>query len=165
MPQSIPIKTQDSTCPHPYPKESDDDILNYAKTIMESRFKRSRYLNNPSTTRDYLKLTLANKERECFGVVYLDSQNGVLAFSILFEGTIDGAVVYPREVVKESLNHNAAAVILVHNHPSGNPEPSEADKTITKRLIEALSIIDIRVLDHLIVGGNDITSLAERGLL
>lgn len=144
---------------------SDTQVLSWAESILEERFQRSNYLTSPALTRDYLKLKFADKEREVFGVIYMDSQHGILNFDELFQGTIDAASVYPREVVKAALAHNAAAVILTHNHPSGTPEPSTADEHITKRIIRALETVDIRVLDHLIVGGIDIVSFAERGLI
>lgn len=144
---------------------SEHQILGWAESILEARFKRSNYLTSPDCTRNYLRLLLANQERELFTMILLDNQHGVLDFSVLFQGTIDGASVYPREVVKEALAKNACAIILAHNHPSGTPTPSEADKRITERLVEALKTVDIRVLDHLIVGGTDIISFAELGLL
>jgi len=104
-------------------------------------------------------------EHEVFACLYLDNRNRVTACKELFRGTIDGSSVHPREVVKEALAHNAAAVILVHNHPSGVAEPSQADELITRRLKQSLSLVDIRVLDHLIVGDATVESFAERGLL
>jgi len=144
---------------------SDTQVLSWAESILEERFQRSNFLTSPTLTRDYLKLKFADKEREVFGVIYMDSQHGILNFDELFQGTIDAASVYPREVVKAALAHNAAAVILTHNHPSGTPEPSTADENITKRIISELETVDIRVLDHLVVGGTDIVSFAERGLI
>lgn len=144
---------------------SEHQILGWAESILEARFKRSNYLTSPDCTRNYLRLLLAHQERELFTMILLDNQHGVLDISVLFQGTIDGATIYPREVVKEALAKNACAIILAHNHPSGTPTPSEADKRITKRLIEALNTVDIRVLDHLIVGGTEILSFAELGLL
>jgi DNA repair protein RadC len=108
---------------------------------------------------------LAQHPYEVFTLIYLDKRHRVIACQDLFRGTIDGASVYPREVVKEALKHNAAAVILAHNHPSGVAEPSQADEMITQRVKEALALVDIRVLDHVIVAGGDTTSFAERGLL
>ena len=104
-------------------------------------------------------------EHEVFAVLFLDTQHRLIEYSELFRGTIDSASVYPREVLKEALRLNAAAVIVSHNHPSGNPEPSAADKSLTKRLREALAMVDVRVLDHIIVGGTETTSFAEQGLL
>src|SRR3954469_7651069 len=122
-------------------------------------------LTAPSATREYLKTLLAPQERELFLVLALDNRHRVIASEILFAGTIDGASVHPREVVKCALRHNAAAVIFSHNHPSGVAEPSQADELITKRLRDALALVDIRTLDHLVVGAGQTLSFAERGLL
>ena len=123
------------------------------------------FLSNPRATREFLRMRLRDLRHEVFCCVYLDNRNRVIAFAELFRGTIDGASVHPREVVKEALAHNAAAVILAHNHPSGIAEPSQADELITRRLKEALALVDIRVLDHLVVGDDTCESFAERGLL
>jgi len=147
------------------PDLSEEQVLIWANSILENRFQRSHYLTNPEVTRDYLHSTLADKDREVFALVFLDNQHAVIGLEILFYGTIDGASVYPREVVKAALDRNAAAVILAHNHPSGIAEPSNADQRITERLVNALKTVDIRVLDHLIIGGTNSVSLAERGLL
>jgi len=146
---------------------NDDAIIESALTILESRISYtslSPTLTSPQASKDYVKLQLATFEHEVFACVFMDNKNCVITFEKLFWGTIDGASVYPREVVKACLSHNAAAVIFAHNHPSGSSEPSKADKMITKRLNDALALIDVRVLDHLIVG-EDVTSFAERGLL
>ena len=113
----------------------------------------------------YLKLHIAPQVHEVFGVIFLDARHRVLAFEILFHGSIDGASVYPRQVVKRSLAHNAAAAIFVHNHPSGCKEPSQADRVLTARLKEALALIEVHVLDHFIVGEGRPLSLAEYGWL
>jgi len=144
---------------------SETEVLSWAQSILEARFHRSNYLTSPNLVRDYLISQLANEEREVFGVILLDSQHGVLRFERLFYGTIDSASVYPREVIKAVLNANAAAVILAHNHPSGVPEPSQADRTLTTRLSTALQTIDVRLLDHLVIGGATAVSFAERGLI
>ena len=122
-------------------------------------------LANPRAARDYLRAQLRDREHEVFCCLHLDNRHRLLAYEELFRGTIDGASVHPREVVKSALARRAAAVILAHNHPSGIAEPSRADEAITLRLRDALALVDIRVIDHLIVGGPDCTSLAERGLL
>ena len=122
-------------------------------------------IKSPDDTHHFLQARIGNLEYESFCIIYLDNRHFVIDFEELFRGTIDGTSVYPREVVKESLRHNAAAVILAHNHPSGISEPSQADERITKRLKAALELVDIRVLDHMIVGQNTITSFASRGLL
>jgi DNA repair protein RadC len=122
-------------------------------------------LLNPQATRDYLRVRLRDLPHEVFCCLYLDNRHRVIAFEELFRGTLDGASVHPREVVKHALAHNAAAMILAHNHPSGVAEPSQADELITRRLKEALNLVEIRVLDHLIVGDSRCESFAERGLL
>jgi DNA repair protein RadC len=141
------------------------DIMDMAVELVEQRFQRGNPLGSPNETRAFLKIKFHGYEHEVFGAIFLDSQHNVLAFDLMFRGTIDSATIYPREVVKEALAYNAAAVIFVHNHPSGSAEPSEADKRITQRLVNALTVLDIRVLDHLVVGGVDVVSFAERGLL
>lgn len=145
---------------------SDDRVIHMAMKILEERLGTYGVnLANPAVARNYLTLKLAELEHEVFGVVYLDSQHRVIGSEELFRGTIDGASVYPREVVKASLANNAAAVIFYHNHPSGEPEPSLADRQITRRLTDALALVDIRVLDHIIVGGTKTVAFSERGLL
>ena len=146
---------------------NDDAIIESALKILESRIlydPGSPSMTSPQASKDFVKLQLATYEHEVFACLFMDNRNRVIAFVELFRGTIDGASVYPREVVKACLSHNAAAVIFAHNHPSGVSEPSLADKSITKRLNDALALIDVRVLDHLIVG-DEVTSFAERGLL
>ena len=142
-----------------------DEILEAARTILARRVRRGAAISNPRHTREYLRLHLAPRDHEVFAILFLDNRHRVIEFVPLFRGTIDGASVYPREVVKEALARNAAAVILAHNHPSGVAEPSQADEVITTRLRDALALIDVRVLDHLVVTGDSIVSFAERGLL
>jgi len=144
---------------------SAEEILDAARSILARRVRRGRALSNPRHTRDFLRLELASRDHEIFAILFLDNRQRVIEFVPLFRGTIDGASVYPREVVKEALARNAAAVILAHNHPSGVAEPSQADELITARLRDALALIDVRVLDHLVVTGDQIVSFAERGLL
>jgi DNA repair protein RadC len=122
-------------------------------------------LSNPQQTRNYLRLRLGTRECEYFSVLFLDNRHRVIAIEDMFRGTIDGASIYPREVVKAALSHNAAAVVFAHNHPSGMAEPSQADRAITKRLTEALALVDIRVLDHFVIAASESVSFAERGLL
>lgn len=146
---------------------NDDAIIESALKILESRISYnsdSPSLTSPEASKEYVKLQLATYEHEVFACLWMDNRNRVIAFEKLFRGTIDGASVYPREVVKAALNHNAAAVIFAHNHPSGVAEPSRSDEMITKRLKSALELIDVRVLDHLVVG-DEVISFAERGLL
>lgn len=139
--------------------------LALAERYAMSSLRREQALTSPQQTAAYLRLRLRRREREVFAVVLLDTQHRVIRYDELFFGTIDGTSVYPREVVRAVLRHNAAAVILAHNHPSGIAEPSGADIRLTDRLRAALALIDVRVLDHLIVGDTVVTSLAERGLL
>jgi DNA repair protein RadC len=142
-----------------------DEIIAAARDHMSRRVRRGTQLTNPKATRDYLSLKLGTLEREVFAVIFLDNRHRLISYQEMFLGTIDGASVHPREVVKEALKQNAAAVILAHPHPSGVAEPSAADELITTRLRDALSLIDVRILDHVIVAGGDTTSFAERGLL
>ena len=144
---------------------SDDEVIAAALRVLSERVAHSSPLSNPRATREYLALRFARLEHEVFACIYLDNRHRVLACEELFRGTIDGSSVHPREVVKRALVHNAAAVILTHNHPSGVAEPSQSDELITRRLKEALGLVDIRVLDHLIVAGATVESFAERGLL
>ncbi|AZP72672.1 RadC family protein [Pseudomonas helleri] len=144
----------------------ENQLINEALHILDRRlFTRGPGLTSPDTVASYLKLRIAPQEHEVFGVIFLDARHRVLAFEILFHGSIDGASVYPRQVVKRSLAHNAAAAIVVHNHPSGCTEPSLADRALTARLKAALDLIEVRVLDHFIVGEGRPLSLAEHGWL
>jgi len=139
-------------------------VLEMAKRHLFEQLARGDALCSPQQTRQFLTAQLANYPHEVFACLFLDNRNRVISFEKMFYGTIDGASVYPREVVKLALKKNAAAVIFAHNHPSGIAEPSHADEQITQRLKEALSLVDIRVLDHFVVG-DEVVSFAERGLL
>ncbi|SFX32937.1 RadC family protein [Marinospirillum alkaliphilum] len=140
-------------------------VLEMAHRHLEAELKRGEGLTSPEAAGRYLKLQLRDLPHEVFALLLLDNQHRVLHFEILFRGTLDGASVYPREVVKLVLAHNAAAVIFAHNHPSGIAEPSKADELITRRLKEALASVDVRVLDHLIIGDGEPVSFVARGLL
>lgn len=146
------------------------EIIRLPKALaLAERYERMQLttgepLTSPAHCARFLRLRMRHMPREVFGVVFVDSQHRVLAYEELFQGTIDGTSVYPREVVKAALRHNASAVVLAHNHPSGVAEPSQADMRITQRITAALTLVDVRVLDHLIVG-EDVTSMAERGML
>lgn len=145
---------------------SDQKIIDQAISILESRLHNPEYvIQSPKDTSHYLKLHFEGLEHESFRVMFLNNQHGLIKTEELFRGTLDGATVYPREVVKAALQFNAAAVIFSHNHPSGVSEPSLADKELTKRLKEALRLIDVRVLDHIVVGGANSYSFAEHGLI
>ena len=139
------------------------EILARAEQILRQRFERLGTLSQPSDASNWLRMRLATRDSEAFCVVLMDNRHRVLAFEELFQGTIDGASVYPREVVRACLKYNAAAVIFAHNHPSGNSEPSAADVAITRTLKQALDLIGVRVLDHLVIG-ETVTSLSQRGL-
>ena len=143
-------------------KQENDEVIRQALGIVRRRFKRANLVSSPETARQYLRLHYSQYEREAFTVTFLDNRHKVIASEDMFFGTIDGASVYPREVVKRSLQHNAAAVLLSHNHPSGVCEPSQADHRITQRLKDALALVDIRIIDHLVVG-EDTYSFAEKG--
>jgi len=142
-----------------------DDVLERAQALLAQRYRvGSPVLTSPALTREFLRMHLGACEHEVFGMLHLDSRHRLIAVENLFRGTINSSSVHPREVVKSALAHNAAAVVLYHNHPSGLTEPSAADELITRRLREALALIDVRVLDHLIVA-EAIYSFAEAGLL
>lgn len=147
----------------------EDAIINRAMEILETR---ARYLadrtefKNPADVRTFLNLRLSELQHEQFWTCWLDARNRLIAAECMFTGTLTQTSVYPREVVRRALHHNAASVILAHNHPSGNPQPSPDDKTLTRHLVDALALIDVRVLDHFIIGrGQTPTSFAEWGLL
>jgi len=140
-------------------------ILEMGRRHLAEQLRREDPLENPDLTRRYLVSRLRHLPHEVFACLFLDNRHRVISYEELFRGTIDGASVHPREVVKRALHHNAAAVILAHNHPSGVAEPSRADMQLTRRLVDALALVDIRVLDHFIVGEGNGVSLAERGCL
>ncbi|MAZ69789.1 DNA repair protein RadC [Porticoccus sp.] len=142
-----------------------DQILTAARQVIDQKIQRGASFTSPAIVKEFLCAKLAGFDHEVFACLFLDSQHRLIEYAELFRGTIDGAAVYPREVVKMALQVNAAAVIFSHNHPSGNPEPSQADRTITQRLKEALALVDVRTLDHIVVGGEQTSSFAERGLL
>lgn len=156
-----------STEPGTYIMESpivtEHDILTMAKQLSQKRLSKGRALESPQAVKEHLRTLLHDYEHEVFAVLLLDTKHKIIGFHELFRGTIDSASVYPREVVKTALEHNAAAMIITHNHPSGNPEPSQADIHLTTRLKEALALVDVRVLDHIIVGTDGCYSLVENG--
>ena len=139
--------------------------IELAQRYLEARLQKQDVLTNPRSTRDYLTAQLRAYPHEVFACMFLDNRHHILSFDKMFNGTIDGASVYPREIVKRALSHNAAAVIFAHNHPSGIAEPSTADISLTQRLKTALELVDIRVLDHFIIGNQLAVSFAERGLI
>ena len=138
-------------------------VLEMSRRHLAERLRRDSALQSPQAVRDYLKSLLRHEPHEVFGCLFMDSKHRMLAFEVLFRGSIDSASVYPRQVVKRALAHNAAAVIFCHNHPSGISEPSQADSLLTQHLIKALDLIEVRVLDHFIVGDGQPLSMVERG--
>ncbi len=148
-----------------YKADREEQILEAAKNILEKRFISKTQVSDPSMAGEYLKSRCAHLEHEVFGCVFLNNRHQVLAVEELFRGTVDGCEVHPREVAKRALELNAVALIIYHNHPSGNTEASSADRAITARLKQALGFLDIRILDHIIVAGTQTTSFASRGWL
>jgi DNA repair protein RadC len=162
---TLPLDQPDETYSAP-PTVNENDVIAEAFRILCNRHRAGEVLTSPEATRDFIRLRLAEELNEVFGCIFLDNRHRVIAVEELFRGTIDGASVHPRVVVQHALTaHNAAAVIFYHNHPSGIVEPSQADLRITQRLKDALALVEIRVLDHVIVSFEGSTSLAERGLL
>ncbi|WP_432415354.1 RadC family protein [Chromohalobacter israelensis] len=144
---------------------TEGELLQIAKRLARRRLAKGRKITQPSSAFEYLQVLMQDYEHEVFSALFLDSQHRVIRFEELFRGTLDAASVYPREVVKLALACNAAALILVHNHPSGDPAPSDADRRITQRLKEALGLVEIRVIDHVVVGSEGCESFAELGYL
>ena len=140
-------------------------VITLAMKVLAIKHRAGRVLGKPDETRDYLRLRLADYRNEVFGCLFLDNRHRIIAVRELFQGTIDGASVYPRVVVQQAMEVNAAAMVFFHNHPSGVAEPSHADEAITRRLKDALALVDVRVLDHFVVSAGESVSFAERGLL
>lgn len=138
-------------------------VMEMARRALAEQLRQADTLSNPNAVRDYLRLWLSGESREVFGALFLDTRHRVLAAEILFRGTVDKASVHPREVVKRGLMLNAAAIVVAHNHPSGDVSPSAADLSLTDRLHAALALVDVRLLDHFVVGRDRILSLAEQG--
>lgn len=161
-----------TTSPAPYPNwpassisESQQSTIREAISILESLLRKNEAFTSSDAVRQFCQLQFADRRDEHFGCMFLDNQHRLIAFEELFRGTIDGAAVYPRIVVRRALELNAAAVIFTHNHPSGLPEPSSADISITQKLKNSLNLIDVRTLDHIVVGREGTVSMAERGSL
>ena len=146
-------------------KSEAESVMALALRALAARHEKGQVLENPEQTQAYLRLHLAERPSEVFVCLFLDNKHRVIALEELFQGTIDGASVHPREVVRRALEHNAAAVILAHNHPSGVADPSDADQQITWRLRDSLALVDVRVLDHFVIGDGEAVSFAEQGLL
>ena len=140
-------------------------VLELARRSLEETMTRRPVFESPQQVKDYLRLAFGRLDHEVFAVLFLDAQHRLVRRDDLFRGTLSQTSVYPREVVKRALELNAAAVVLVHNHPSGHAEPSRADEALTQSLRAALALVDVRVIDHLVVGHDTVTSFAERGLL
>lgn len=146
-----------------YRPATGDQIVEAARQVIDQRVQRGASFKDPSVSRAYFHDKLAGLEREVFAVAFLDTRHRLIEFVELFHGTLDGAEVHPRELVKQALISSAAAVIVAHNHPSGDVEPSAADRAVTIRLKQALAIVDVRLLDHVIVGGSKSFAMAEHG--
>jgi len=159
-PYNLFVRTRDSFEP-----ASTTQILIAARHVLAHRVRRGAALTSPHLVREYLTVKLGALDHEVFAVILVDNRHRVIEYVELFRGTIDGASVHPREVVKLALDKGAAACLLVHPHPSGVAEPSQADELITRRLRDALALVDVRLLDHLIVAGPRVLSMAEQGLL
>jgi DNA repair protein RadC len=142
-----------------------DQTIKRALRILDARMRNTSALLSPTAVRDYLRMLLHDRGHEVFVVVFMDAQHRVIASEELFRGTLTQTSVYPREVVKAALAHNAASVVLAHNHPSGVTEPSRADELLTQTLKQALALVDVKVLDHFVIAGSGSVSFAERGLL
>lgn len=165
--RALLASTQEAFCEHkglgPAKFAQLQAVVEMTKRYLAETIKRGDALTSPEQTKHYLSSVLRDRHREAFYVLFLDNQHRVISDEVMFEGTIDAASVYPREIVKRSMHHNAAALILAHNHPSGIAEPSDADRRITRRLVDALALVDIRILDHFVVGDGEVVSFAERG--
>ena len=144
---------------------SSQEILTAARQVLAHRVRRGAALTSPHKVREYLSMRLGFLDYEIFAVILLDRRHRVIEYVELFRGTIDGASVHPREIVKLALEKGASACLLIHNHPSGLADQSQADELITTRLVQSLALIDVRVLDHWIIGAGDVLSFAEKGLM
>lgn len=151
----------------PLEQELEDNAIKYAIDILDRRINQRPVinLNDPHEVKQYLILKFAQLEHEVFGIIYLDIKNRLIGVEQVFRGTIDNCTIHPREIVKEGLAKNATSTILFHNHPSGTPEPSEADFTVTQRLSDALHLVGINVVDHIIVAGTRAVSFSETGMI
>lgn len=146
-----------------YKVATPDEVLEAARTVVGQRMRRGTSFSDPGTAKDFFRGKLSGLQREVFAAAFLDSRHRLIEYAELFHGTIDGAEVHPREVVRRAIQTNCAAIIIGHNHPSGSVEPSAADRTVTAQLKQALSLVDVRLLDHIVVGGHQTMALAERG--
>ena len=169
MPASITAPAPDnrfrSLSPCVLSKSEKSSVVALALKVLSQRFRRGRVLNSPQDIEGFLRLKLTGRRNEVFGIIYLDTRHRLIEIAELFKGTVDGATVYPRVVVQQALEKNAAAIVIFHNHPSQVAEPSDADRGITLKLSRALALVDVRVLDHLVVTDGHVVSFAERGLI
>lgn len=154
------MKTNDMWLPQ---GDRDEQILEAAERILRRKLERQGKLSEPTSAGAFLRAHCAYRDREIFGCIFLDTRHAILAVEDLFFGTVDAAEVHPREILKRALLLNASAVVAFHNHPSGNPEPSAADRAITVRIKQALALVEVRLLDHIVVGAEGTASLALRG--
>lgn len=143
--------------------DHDDAVIEQAMAILDKRMRRGPIFTDSKTVGNYLKLQLQGHEREHFAAMFLNTRHNLLAYEVLFTGSLDCAEVHPREIVKQALRHNASAVVVAHNHPSGDPTPSAADRAITLRIRDALRMVDIRLLDHFVIGVGEPYSMASKG--
>ena len=164
---TLPLPHVDAVDGEPilHPNRDDQSTIEKALAILSERHSRGETLSSPDITKQFLRLKLGESYHEVFGCIFLDNRHRIISIEDLFFGTIDGASVHPRVIVQKALFCNAAAAVLYHNHPSGVAEPSPADRAITRRIQDALALVDVRVLDHLVVTAGACESFAERGLL
>lgn len=146
-----------------YKVASGDEIVEAARAVVGQRMRRGTSFTDPKKAKEFFRDKLSGLQREVFAAAFLDSRHRLIEYAELFQGTIDGAEVHPREVVRHAIRTNCAAIIIGHNHPSGSVEPSAADRAVTAQLKQVLSLVDVRLLDHVVVGGHQTTALAERG--
>ena len=146
-------------------KPEKSSVVTLALKVLSQRYRPGRAFTSPEDIEGYLRLKLTGRRNEVFGIMYLDTRHRLIEIAELFQGTVDGAAVYPRVIVQQALEKNAAAIVAFHNHPSNVAEPSEADRTLTLKLSRALALIDVRLLDHLVVTDGDVVSFAQRGLI
>ena len=169
MPASNTARSSDnrfqSLSPASLSRPEKSSVVELALAVLSARYRPGRAFTSPEDIEGFLRLKLTGRRNEVFGVIYLDTRHRLIEIDELFNGTVDGAAVYPRVVVQQALEKNAAAVVLFHNHPSGIAEPSEADRGITQKLERALALIDVRLLDHLVVTDGQVVSFAARGLI
>jgi DNA repair protein RadC len=147
------------------PSAGEDETIAKALDILARRVRTGPFFTSPLDVKNYARLQFAGADTERFAVFFLDAQHRLIADETLFTGTVDQTAVYPREVVRRALHHNASALVLAHNHPSGTAEPSAADERLTQAIKTAAAVVDVRVLDHLVIGNPSVVSFAERGLI